>query len=731
MNIYDLFEDRAKKQRLDAKCWTGYHKAGTKVKGDTRVNNCVPNEGIEVVREFAPAGGGGSGDYFQALASAWYNGTFNTGSLQKGIKSKEDVERLLQRGVLCPDGVTRKFGIDYNSDFDGVEIYSDDYYEHGDHDATIDSRTGQKWGPYDHMEFSDDELDESLTEFAPPDSDDGDHDPEEILFRLAKQWWLGTESDMIRVERTLASMGWEIGEDEGSYDDGGVFVVRAGDVNGRSYQSWPHEELVDEGATIATTPGSIDPGGAVDNFKQQMANNTEIAYKKGIAEAIPLDKLRSTAGTVKDTVSARLKQNGPLGRDTEKAKQNVKPIEKGVAEGDLNEKSTSQAQFRTMAAAAHDPEFAKKVGIKQSVAREFHGADKKQSYKSLPKKVDEGIMDFMQPKQPRTAKDKLTLAAMRQIEKARADKERQDPTYVRSVDLPKNPDHVRVVTDGRGDYVPPKEADYGDDYQAMVRRVAAQEKRKQQRQQPPKKEDSNMPVAVDSTSPIHGTNEDDDGISTKNVGPASQKLIRTARQAAPDARSDLDAVFAYLDDVAKRTQDNYREVNNILQQLDPLNTELQKTERELDDVENVNQAQQQLLARLKTRLDKVSTDKTPAPVQQANKDAAERDAISKQLDQEPKQVVIKQEPQGPVNTVDTYARREVEKLNARDLSRTAKDQISGKAAVDLMRKQGVDSATAFNPDKIAALAKNLPKDEISEDIYESRLYKMKLAGYFD
>ena len=35
------------KQRLDAKCWKGKHKEGTKIKGDTRVNNCVPNEAIE------------------------------------------------------------------------------------------------------------------------------------------------------------------------------------------------------------------------------------------------------------------------------------------------------------------------------------------------------------------------------------------------------------------------------------------------------------------------------------------------------------------------------------------------------------------------------------------------------------------------------------------------------------------------------------------------------------
>ena len=114
------------------------------------------------LNEFAPTGGGDdSGNYFQALASAWYNGTYDSGSLQKGIKSQQDIERLLQRGIVCPDGVTRKFGIDYNSDFDGVVISSDDYYEHADDDDTIDSRTGKPFGPYDYMEFGGEELDES------------------------------------------------------------------------------------------------------------------------------------------------------------------------------------------------------------------------------------------------------------------------------------------------------------------------------------------------------------------------------------------------------------------------------------------------------------------------------------------------------------------------------------------------------------------------------------------
>ena len=60
----------------------------------------------------------------------------------------------------------------------------------------------------------------------------------------------------------------------------------------------------------------------------------------------------------------------------------------------LNERSTSEKQARTMAAAAHDPKFAKKVGIKTSVAKEFNKADKgtKQLSSAMKKEdiTDEG-----------------------------------------------------------------------------------------------------------------------------------------------------------------------------------------------------------------------------------------------------------------------------------------------------------------------------------------------------
>jgi len=169
-------EGKKKKKKKSSKPMGGYFFPGYAYYGGGESGDGGGDGGGgESVNEFAPAGGGGKGgNYFQALASAWYNGAFNTGSLQKGIKSKEDVERLLQRGILCPDGVTRKYAIDYNAEFNGVVISSDDYYEHSDYNdkgQEVDSRTGKLWGPNDYMEFSDDDLSESqgVAEARPED----------------------------------------------------------------------------------------------------------------------------------------------------------------------------------------------------------------------------------------------------------------------------------------------------------------------------------------------------------------------------------------------------------------------------------------------------------------------------------------------------------------------------------------------------------------------------------
>jgi Family of unknown function (DUF5872) len=1129
MNIYDLFEN-----------------------SPGRRTTASTSKDIEVVREFAPAGGGSSGNYFRELASAWYNGTFDTGSLQKGIKSQQDVERLLNRGIVCPDGVTRKMHIDYNSDFDGVEIYSDDYYEYGDHDDTIDSRTGQKWGPYDHMEFSDEDLSEGINEFAADDGGGSDSNSErwytddeladiigddwfedfdvsndgfnidaygekakKNLVGYANAWFddkgynvnvMGVEhndvdhdlqwyivgsfhnprfakkgvseeqeldekwsqkykssincshpkgfsqkahcagkrkhNESIEMEDTCPDCGmcqthgdhskdkldelkcWsgyhrvagtkagfpgscaknktnEEDVAEGSLEEvdrrgflkglgaaavagaaGGAKADQSGriaglraklarevgvlDVDSKNYDrvggspklflfandgsnfvmQWIDKEGNDLGdpiffgggkqgtdnqgnqitmffgpkIAVKITPGNdtnriyITPRSWIENkigwqsVYAEVPNIFSMMKRESVEQGVAEEKCPHCAGPMfsellmtekKDACYYKVKSRykvwpsayasgalvkcrkrgaanwgnksesaeldqleenlhkwfkekwvrfGPDGKirgdcargdDSEgkpkclpqskahalgkkgrasagarKRRQDPNPERSGKAINVATKRNTNEAKndcppatqdiqlnLKNRQKAIDDygygplnpalpntkfwmakveewnldsPEEAKSslcgncaafdqredtlACIAQGIGSDSGSKDptieagdlgycrflkfKCASLRTCDAwvtggplvdkpPVTESIMDFMQPKRPETKKDRLSLAAMRQIEKARADKERQDPTYVRSKDLPKNPDHVRVVTDAQGDK-PPREADYGAEYQAMVRRVAAQEKRKQQRQQPPKKEDSNMPVAVDSTSPIHGMGEDSEGISTKNISPASRKLIQKARQVNPDSRSDIDAVFAYLDDVARRTQDNYGRVNDILQQLDPMSSDLDRAEQELDNVRQVNQGQQQLLSRLKARLDKTGADTAPAQAQQAQqdkRDADERDTISQQLDQEPKPAPVIISPSN--NTVDIVARkkadqaaRDVQTIHAKDAGKVAKNAAKDIGAEPML----AHSAHKYDPNLVSKL---LDPDTISEDIYESRLYKMKLAGYFD
>lgn len=52
--------------------------------------------------------------------------------------------------------------------------------------------------------------------------------------------------------------------------------------------------------------------------------------------------------------------------------------------------SKSAKQARTMAAAAHNPAFAKKVGIPQSVAKEFNAADTGGKLLSTPRPKSKG-----------------------------------------------------------------------------------------------------------------------------------------------------------------------------------------------------------------------------------------------------------------------------------------------------------------------------------------------------
>jgi hypothetical protein len=92
----------------------------------------------------------------------------------------------------------------------------------------------------------------SLNEFAPGGGDDGE---EETLEKYARLWYNGDLHTQQQVEAILARMGWEIGEIES--EEGGAFVVQAGDENGNSYIGFSVADLT-EGLNEA--PGDFGLG---------------------------------------------------------------------------------------------------------------------------------------------------------------------------------------------------------------------------------------------------------------------------------------------------------------------------------------------------------------------------------------------------------------------------------------------------------------------------------------
>jgi hypothetical protein len=147
--------------------------------------------------------------------------------------------------------------------------------------------------------------------------------------------------------------------------------------------------LEEESVNQGMAEGSEDPFGPQGRFvgdtgptqvstivpRVQLRIGDRVLYK-------PTEQRATIEALSKDGTKARIHISSPMGGRTFNCRTaDLKAL------GALKEKSTSQAQFRTMAAAAHDPKFARKVGIKQSVAQEFNKADRGQSYKSLPKKA--------------------------------------------------------------------------------------------------------------------------------------------------------------------------------------------------------------------------------------------------------------------------------------------------------------------------------------------------------
>jgi len=186
---------------------------------------------------------------------------------------------------------------------------------------------------------------------------------------------------------------------------------------------------VAEGAPISGN------GGAVDNFKQQMANNTELAYQKGVAEG----------GYQHGFADPNAPSLGGSGRKDDE----------GNSEFDDRQRRQTGMIFYNV----DDAETARAIGLQQTRTGKWYlrtgnrhaqqSADRAFGLGRIwyPESVAEaGVFGFMTPDQPKpeVKKPKLTLSQIRDLSKQEDEKVAK---YVRSNDLPDNPDHMRVVHD--------------------------------------------------------------------------------------------------------------------------------------------------------------------------------------------------------------------------------------------------------------------------------------------
>jgi len=85
------------KQRLDAKCWKGKHKEGTKIKGGVRVNNCVPNNESYDHNEYNDEAGMVKNDLHTIIRTMTH--------LCRDIKDNENLPEWVQEKIASAKGM--------------------------------------------------------------------------------------------------------------------------------------------------------------------------------------------------------------------------------------------------------------------------------------------------------------------------------------------------------------------------------------------------------------------------------------------------------------------------------------------------------------------------------------------------------------------------------------------------------------------------------------------------
>jgi hypothetical protein len=171
----------------------------------------------------------------------------------------------------------------------------------------------------------------------------------------------------------------------------GRHSFHSSDVSANDYDSDEHDDDLAE-TRVGQVPMTLKPG-ETDNLEPEDFEGFKKlpAYKQGqqAQQSRGKDLIQQSPYTYQSDQDWAYR-NGAF--DARQAATSADFAKRGplTTENTLDEKSVSQAQFRTMAGAAHNPEFARKVGISQDVAQEFNRADKKSNYKKLPARATEG-----------------------------------------------------------------------------------------------------------------------------------------------------------------------------------------------------------------------------------------------------------------------------------------------------------------------------------------------------
>ena len=146
-------------------------------------------------------------------------------------------------------------------------------------------------------------------------------------------------------------------------------------------KAWKHKggRAVKENDIAVTDRGEYDDeaGMAKDQLHTIVRHARELERALGAGDNLPewvQEKMGQIKGMMTSVTDYMLSQKERHGEES----SGIRPVA---------EKSKSQSQARMMAGAAHNPKFAKKVGVAPKVAKEFNKADKGKDISKLPNKV--------------------------------------------------------------------------------------------------------------------------------------------------------------------------------------------------------------------------------------------------------------------------------------------------------------------------------------------------------